>query len=245
MKTPADPPTPDTGPSVTSRALKLALLALAAVALVLLIDRLGNAERVDEPSDLDVFIHNWVIRHRPGWPWLTGFFHLATRFGNPDVATAATAVVTFGLYTLWRRGVSGVRRSEALVWLGAILGGRCLSLLLKLVYRRERPPLPHRLVVESSFSYPSGHSLFAAVFFTMLAALLARIIPPTRPGARAGAVAACLALAVLVGVSRIWLGVHYPTDVIGGLLLGFAWVYTVVLARRVWDRYRGRVPGGA
>jgi len=133
----------------------------------------------------------------------------------------------------WRgRGCRGSGGRDALVFLATILGGRFLSIGLKLSFRRERPPELHRLVFENTYSFPSGHSVFAAVFFTMLAVLIVRLVPARRPIVRAGAVAACLAMAVLVGVSRVWLGVHYPTDVLGGLLLGFGWVLAVSLLRR-------------
>jgi undecaprenyl-diphosphatase len=240
------PPDPSPNPTRRRRAVfgvpAAALLALGALGFLL--DRLGDAERVDEPSDLDVFIHAWVVHNRPEWPWVTGLFHAATQFGNPNIATFATALVTFGLYALSRTGLGRVRRAEALVWLGAILGGRLLSLVLKEVYHRERPPVVHRLVVETSYSFPSGHSVFAAVFFAMLAVVLARLLPARWFCVRAATVIACLALAVLVGASRIWLGVHYPTDVLGGLLLGFGWVFAVTMLRRGWARRHGGAAQG-
>ena len=239
---------PDPSPSPTRRRRAVfgvpAATLLALAALGFLLHRLGDAERVDEPSDLDIFIHTWVVRNRPDWPMVTDLFHAATRFGNPNIATFATALVTFGLYALSRMGVGRVRRAEAMVWLGAILGGRWLSLFLKEVYHRERPPVVHRLVVETSYSFPSGHSVFAAVFFAMLAVVLARLLPARWVCVRAVTVVTCLALAVLVGASRIWLGVHYPTDVLGGLLLGFGWVFAVTMLRRGWARWQGRPAQG-
>lgn len=216
------------------------LLALVVLGLVLL--ALGHSKRVDEPNDLDVSAHDWVVAHRRAWPLVTTVFRAATRFGNPDEATLATALVAFGLYALGKKGVGRVRRSEALVWLGAILGGRFLSIGLKLVFRRERPPALDRLVFEDTYSFPSGHSVFAAVFFTMLAVELTRSLPRRWPWARAAAIAACVALALTVGASRVWLGVHYPTDVLGGLLLGAGWVLVVALVRR-WTVARRRATG--
>ncbi len=209
-------------------------------ALGFLFERMGNSARIDEPTDFDNFVHAWVIQHRADWPALTLLFRAATLFGNPDIATTATAVITFGLYALHRRGLARVRKAETFVWLGAILGGRLLSIGMKIIFQRERPPIVHRLVPvpESSYSFPSGHSVFAAVFFAMLAYVLVRTIPATHVWMRVLAAIWCVFLAILVAVSRVWLGVHYPTDVMGGLLLGVGWVVTVWLIRVGWDHWR-------
>ncbi len=211
------------------------LIALAFIGL-------GRSRWV-EAAGLDVVIHAWVVRHRPELPGLTALFRVATRFGNPDIATLATALITFALYAMHRRGLGGIGQSEAFFWLVVIVGGRFLSSGLKLLYRRERPPLADRLVTETAYSFPSTHSVFAAVFFTMLAVLLRRVIPPRRRWLRLLVALACLVLAVVVAASRVWLGVHYPTDVAGGLLLGVGWVFTASLARNAWARRRGAAPG--
>ena len=221
-------------------------LALVALGLILLaFGVLGEEARVDEPTDFDIFVHDWVIAHRAGWPVMTAVFRWATRFGNPEVATLATACIAFALAALHRRGWRTVGRSEAIVWLGVILGGRLLSILFKLVFQRDRPPLVNRLVAETTYSFPSGHSVFAAVFFTMLAALLARVLPASRPWLRLLAACLCLGLAGVIGVSRVWLGVHYPTDVAGGLLLGVGWVFAVWMIRIGWSHWHDRPVGNA
>jgi undecaprenyl-diphosphatase len=131
-----------------------------------------------------------------------------------------------------------VRAAEPFVWLVAILGGRLLSLLFKELFKRERPPVLHRLVPETTYSFPSGHSVFAAVFFSMLAYVVVRSIRPDRVALRLTASLGCVVLAVAVAASRVWLGVHYPTDVMGGLLLGVGWVFSVWLARAGWHSWR-------
>ncbi len=222
----------------------LALLMLCLTGLIF--GEMGHDARIDEPTDLDNFVHAWIVRHRECWPVLTSVFRCATLFGNPEVATLCTGAITFGLYYLHRRGLARVRKAEPFVWLGAILGGRFLSVSLKLLYQRERPPLVHRLVTETTYSFPSGHSVFAAVFFSMLAYVLARMIPPAHAWLRIASVGLCMVLAVVVAASRVWLGVHYPTDVLGGLLLGVGWVLTVWLVRLAWDdwrRYRRSLDG--
>ena len=213
-------------------------LAIALLGFVL--DRLGNAGRVDNPADLDVRVHDWVVHHRDAWPRTTALLLTVTRFGNPAFAVPATLAVGAGLLALARYKVAGLRPSEAVVWLVTILGSFYLGLGLKEFFRRARPPVIDRLVAENSYSFPSGHSVFAGVFFAMLAVVLTRLIPPRRLGLRLGSFAACFAAALTIGASRVWLGVHYPTDVLGGLLLGSGWVYVVGLGRRAWSQWRAQ-----
>jgi membrane-associated phospholipid phosphatase len=208
----------------------VALLGL--VILVFVLNWLGHEQLVDESDDHDVFIHTWVVRNRADWPRLTFVFRTATLFGNPLLAALATVLGAIALHGLYRLGVPGVRRCDAAIWLVAIIGSRLLSLALKEIYQRSRPPVVDRLVPENSYSFPSAHSVFAAVFFTMVAVTIFRLIPRGRWALRTAAVSACVVLAVLVGMSRVWLGVHYPTDVIAGLVIGFCWASAVVLATR-------------
>src|SRR4051794_14198120 len=106
----SDPVVPDSG---LRRSLggRYALAALAIVSLALVFGELGRETRVDEPSDLDNAVHAWVVRHRHAWPAITHLFHGATLFGNPDVATLATAMVGLALFALARRGVGGFRKA--------------------------------------------------------------------------------------------------------------------------------------
>ena len=111
------------------------------------------------------------------------------------------------------------QRAQAVFALYALGGAVLLNALMKLVFHRPRPELWPRTVIENGASFPSGHSMFAAALWSVAALLLWR----TRwrwPALGLG-VAYCL----LMGSSRLVLGVHYPTDVLAGLLTGLAWVY--------------------
>jgi undecaprenyl-diphosphatase len=141
------------------------------------------------------------------------------------------------LYQLHRRSIAGIGRSEAFIWLGAILGARYVGMGLKNLFKRERPPLVGRLVIETSYSFPSGHSVFAGAFYTMLAILLARVIPASRPWLRRAVFALCMLAAITIALSRVWLGVHYPTDVLAGLLVGSSTAAGVWLVRLGWGRW--------
>ena len=111
-------------------------------------------------------------------------------------------------------------RAAAMLVLVSVVGGAILSTLLKMGYNRPRPDL---VAISQQFtaSFPSGHAMLSAVTFLTLGALLARLAP-SRP-LQLFSISAAILLTVLVGVSRIYMGVHYPSDVLAGWCLGAAW----------------------
>lgn len=127
-------------------------------------------------------------------------------------AVLAVAVLTFvlaGAIGPWRHGVSGALT----IVLAALLNSS-----LKLAIARERPDLLEPLVQERGFSFPSGHAALGMVAYGILAVVIGRSRLP-RP-VRAGLIGALLLLVLLIGVSRVWLGMHYPTDVLAGWTAG-------------------------
>lgn len=137
-----------------------------------------------------------------------------------------TALGGFTVLSLVTLGVAGylaiVRKFHALgLLLAATLGGLALSTLLKWIFDRPRPQVvPHLSQVYTS-SFPSGHSLLSAVVYLTLGALLARFVESKR--LKTYFLALALLLIFLVGVSRVYLGVHYPTDVLAGWTAGLIW----------------------
>ncbi|PYN87803.1 MAG: phosphoesterase [Candidatus Rokuibacteriota bacterium] len=131
------------------------------------------------------------------------------------------------------------RRYDAIVLVVvATAGGGLLSELLKWWFARQRPQIVPHLVEVGSASFPSGHSLLAVVTYLTLGALLARFVQRRRT--RTYCIVVSLLLALLVGLSRIYLGVHYPTDVLAGWSAGLAWALPCWLVAR-YLQYRGRV----
>jgi membrane-associated phospholipid phosphatase len=216
------------------------VLAFAAlVALGLAFGETARAARRTVPDTLDLHVLNWVVRHHQEYPGLERLFKTVTRLGDRDVATPATLLVALVLFVLGRRRVADLRVREAVFWLAVPTSAWYLNILLKLWFQRERPPQSlRRAFDDASFSFPSGHAVFAAVFFTMLAILLARVLPPQWRWLRYLAIGLCAVMALLVGASRVWLCVHYVTDVVGGLLLGVSWVILAYMIRFGWARWR-------
>jgi undecaprenyl-diphosphatase len=153
----------------------------------------------------------------PAWPrgprWLVEVGRDVTAFGGPVVVILLTVAV---LGYLW------LQRRHGALWfvVVATVGGGLLSRLLKEVFDRERPdPVPCLWV--SSPSFPSGHAVLATVVYLTLGILLARLEP--RFLLKVYFLGLSMALAFLVGLSRVYLGVHYPTDVLAGWAVGLVW----------------------
>ena len=130
------------------------------------------------------------------------------------------------------------KRQAALFVLVAVLGGLALSNSLKVLFGRIRPDLVPGAPIELSASFPSGHTMLSAVTYLTLGALLTRVEADRR--VRSFFVAVAVILTLLVGCSRVFIGVHWPTDVLAGWSLGAAWAMLCwVLA--LWLQHRGRI----
>ncbi|HZH50570.1 MAG TPA: phosphatase PAP2 family protein [Microvirga sp.] len=131
---------------------------------------------------------------------------------------AVLAVIT---WTAWAYLMMVGKRGAALLVLVSIVGGTLLSHGLKLGFERPRPDLvPHAAQVYTA-SFPSGHAMMSAITFLTLGALLARVEKSRRVRAFIMGLAVCMTL--LVGASRVYLGVHWPSDVLAGWSVGAAW----------------------
>ncbi len=161
-----------------------------------------------------------------------------TPIGPRWVADAARDITAIGGQTvlvLLIASVLGylliVRRWHAAVFvLAATGGGTLLSVALKGLYSRPRPDVVPHLAHVTSSSFPSGHSMMSAVVYLTLGALLARFVPGC--WTKVYFVGVAVLLALLVGTSRVYLGVHYPTDVVAGWSAGVAWAMLCWLLAR-------------
>jgi membrane-associated phospholipid phosphatase len=120
-------------------------------------------------------------------------------------------------------------RHEAILFTLAVLTGIVVNLMLKTVVARTRPDMAP-LIDEIFYSFPSGHSMNAFIFYSFLAYLNFHF---TRRIALAGIISVFYGLLILlIGVSRVYLGVHYPSDVVAGYLAGLGWLLTILVIDR-------------
>jgi undecaprenyl-diphosphatase len=147
-----------------------------------------------------------------GPPWLQAAARDITALGSFAVLGIMVCAVV-GYLLLTRKGAA------AWLVLAAVLGGVALNSLLKIGFARPRPDFVAPSVRVFTASFPSGHAAVSAITYLTLGALLAR----THPSRRVRIYFMSLALTFLVGLSRIYLGVHFPTDILAGWCIGSAW----------------------
>jgi len=169
-----------------------------------------------------------------GPAWLAEVCRDITALGGATVLVLMIAAVSGFLWLAQKRGA---------MWLvlASTIGGLLLSSLLKYYFARPRPDIVPHLADVDTASFPSGHSMMSAVAYLTLGALLGRLV--TRPLLKLYFLAVACLLTGLVGVSRVYLGVHYPTDVLAGWLAGLVWATFCWLVAR-WLQNRGQVESG-
>ena len=167
--------------------------------------------------------------------WFEEMVRDMTALGSTGVLTLMVLAVT-GFLVMTRKG------HAALVVLVAVISGVLISQTMKWAYARPRPELvPHGAEVYTA-SFPSGHAMMSAIVYLTLGALLART--QANPGVKAYILSGAVILTALVGLSRVYLGVHWPTDVLAGWALGGVWALLCVSAM-LWLQARGQVEAEA
>lgn len=188
-----------------------------------------------------------IIHHDP----LTQFdltiadvFHRHATATGVAIATAVSFLGSPGLVAAWGLALAVLlvlRRQYLLLggWVAAVAGGGLLDAALKRVFHRARPVWDVPLLTARGWSFPSGHAMGSLVAYGMLAYLVLRETRPRR-GQSAAVIAGSVVLILLIGLSRMYLGVHYFSDVIGGYAAGVVWLAACVSGLEV---VRRRPPG--
>jgi undecaprenyl-diphosphatase len=199
-------------PLFSARAGRLSLWLGGAALTFLIFVRITRELIEGDVSAVDSAIQLTVIKMRT--PWLTIAAVDVTALGS------ITLVVLFSAFTLVVLLVLRDRLG-ALQLLAASAGAGILTLLTKDIIERIRPEEAQRLIAVSGFSYPSGHSVSTSALYLTIAIIASRYVQHS--GARAAIFLAVSAVLIMVGASRVYLGVHYATDVVSGISLGAAW----------------------
>ncbi len=152
-------------------------------------------------------------------PNLTSIMKFFTTIGSTPVVIVLSLFLLFFLYKVLQH------RLELILFLAAIIGSVILNSLLKNLFHRMRPNL-HRLIDITGYSFPSGHAMTAFTVYGIMSFLLWRHISSKR--GRSLLILFSVFMILMIGISRVYLGVHYPSDVIGGYLASGFWLSTLI-----------------
>jgi undecaprenyl-diphosphatase len=213
--------------------LRVTLLAVAVVLVGIPFGLLLDQVKTNGPLvHMDTYaanhLHNWVLSH----PVVKTVCVVLSFLGSPVWFYVVTGVAT----VFW--WVRGRRRLGLYVLVTTAVGG-LIDSAVKVAVDRNRPSLEHPIATAHGKSFPSGHTMVTTYGY---GALLLSFLPLIPARARKWAIAAWLTMVALVAASRLGLGVHYITDVVGGFVLGLAWLAAATAAFSIWRVERGRPP---
>lgn len=210
------------GPNVLMEATVLISLAVAVLSLFLL-SWIAGEVREGDTARFDLAVRSWV--HQFASPAMTRAMTAISLLGYNILIVELVFAIAVFLHLRWRHAAG---------WLAVSMGGAlALDLALKYAFHRPRPQ-PFFGAAPHSYSFPSGHALCSFCFYAVLAGLIAARTRSFVLRVAVGIAAAVLVIAI--GLSRIYLGMHYPSDVIAGYLSAALWVSSLL----VLDRWRVR-----
>ena len=200
---------------------------MAAVFCILVFGFLASQVARHATIQFDATVRDAI--HSVAGPRLTYAMRGITHLGEP------TVIVSVAVLLLWVL-VRQKRTHAATLLVIAVIGAVSLDEILKLVFRRARPEAFFNYPEPITYSFPSGHSVAACCFYGSVAAIFTVRMKSRRRRVATWAIAGTIAL--LVGISRIYLGVHYPTDVVAGYATAVVWVSTVRIGYELWLKRR-------
>jgi undecaprenyl-diphosphatase len=200
---------------------RIVAVTFALASAVILFAKLADEVLEGDTQRFDSFVRQVI--HSGAAPSLTKFMDAVTVLGSTYFLVAASLCAVMGLWTFQQH-------HRAILLALTMAGGAALLSVLKVVFHRPRPEPFFNDLSPSSYSFPSGHSMMSLCFYGLLAGMLGHSLRKKvwRIVVRIGA-----ALLVLsIGFSRIYLGVHYPTDVLAGYLAALVWIMGALLIDR-------------
>lgn len=232
-------------PSRITRLIRFARAEVAALAalLVVTLGVMTFIEVADDMTEADGQAFDEAVLHwmqpaagDPRGPW---WLHEAaadlTSLGGISVLTL------FALIALTFLLIQRKRLSAALLVIG-LTGGVALSEGLKALFERARPPAAFQAVETLNASFPSGHALLSTVFYLTLGVMLTRAFPKRR--LKAFVLGAAILIALLIGLTRVYLGAHWASDVMAGWCAGAAWAMALWLVAYAVQRRQAHHAGG-
>ncbi|WP_367118037.1 phosphatase PAP2 family protein [Brevundimonas sp.] len=204
----------------------LLIIALGVMTFVEVADDMTEADG----QMFDQAVLHWLqpVAGQPRGPWwLQEAAADLTSLGGISVLTLF-AVIAFSFLLIQRK------RLSALLLVVGLAGGVALSEGLKALFERARPPAAYQAVETLNASFPSGHALLSTVFYLTLGVMLTRAFPQKR--FKAFVLGSAILIALLIGLTRVYLGAHWATDVLAGWCAGAAWAMALWLVAYAVER---------
>lgn len=183
------------------------------------------------PSGLDTQVATWFHQHTT--PALTSATIAITFLGSPLLLGSASVI--FGLFLMWRR--SWDRLLSLVLTMG---GGLLLNVLLKILFHRHRPGIEPPLVTATGYSFPSGHVIASTLFSGVIVSTI--VLSANARLWRIGLFGMLLVYVLLIALTRLYLGAHYLSDVLGAMAAGVGWSAFCLTAMKIARRWPGESP---
>ena len=174
---------------------------------------------------IDNLVLNFIYSSRE--PFLTNIMHFVSFLGGEFTLFSSTLITTILVFKK--------RKKEAVFFALVVLFGHIFNNVLKQVLKIPRPDIDP-IDISGSYSFPSGHAMNSFIFYGLLAYFIFHFTRNRRLSVLVATFSIIVIL--LIGFSRLYLGVHYPSDVIGGFILGFWWLTTAILIDKSWTYYK-------
>jgi membrane-associated phospholipid phosphatase len=212
-------------------ALYLVVGLLMFTAMTLLLGEISEDIINHEPLIMaDAQLSTWLHIHRSA-PWVRTLWIVTSLHSTLAVSSVALII---GLYLVWRKQPYWL----VAVWL-SVFGGMLLNKLLKFAFHRARPHFDDPILTLTSYSFPSGHTMMATVLYGVLAAYF--VASTKQSTLRVLIILLASLMILLVGFSRIYLGAHYLSDVVGAMAEGLAWLsLSLIAVYSVWRKRHRR-----
>lgn len=212
----------ETAPTPTS--LRKILVRLGGLFVIFLACTIGFVSLADEVTEGSTLAFDEAVLvgiNDRSTSYLDTFFVVSTQLGG----VIGVAAITIGIFIAF---LLRHRYRWATILAAGVAGAALINVILKLIFERVRPDLWDQLIVETSFSFPSGHAMASSALAFSL------IVVAWKTRYRWMAIGLGALFIIVIGLSRLYLGVHYPSDVFAGWLVSAAWVSLVVLAVNGW-----------
>ncbi|MEY2422149.1 MAG: hypothetical protein QOI95_2216 [Acidimicrobiaceae bacterium] len=214
------------GLRVTLFAVAIVLVTVPFATLVFQVLAKGPLTRLD--GSVANRLNDWVHNS----PTVVRVLDVITNIGKP--ITLFVLVTAAVIYLLWRRRI----RLALYLVVTSVVGG-LIDTAVKVLVNRPRPVVDHPIASALGKSFPSGHAMSSTVTYGALALVFLPVLPRRwRPVGLCGVVLLVLA----IGTSRLFLGVHFVSDVVGGFVLGLAWLAASTAAFSIWRTEEGKQP---